>query len=62
MKVGAPARTDVMTSMGSTMATVQTMEVSSLCKSQSDPQCLKLVLCARASVASCLNTIGPNVY
>ena len=47
--------------LGGTIATVQNMEVSSLCNSQSDPQCLELVTGARASVASCLNTIGCNV-
>ena len=35
--------------------------VSSLCNSQSDPQCSELVTGARASVAGCLNTIGCNV-
>ena len=59
--VGAPTWTDVMTSAGGTIATIQNMEVSSLCNSQSHLQCLKLVTGACASVASCLNTIGRNV-
>ena len=50
-----------MTSTGGTNATAQNMEVSSLCKSQSDPQCLELVTGTLASYASCLNTIGCNV-
>ena len=35
--------------------------VSSLRNSQSDPQCLELLPGARASVASCLNTIGRKI-
>ena len=50
-----------MTSAGGTIATIQNMEVSCLCKNQSDPQCLELVTCARAYVASCLNTIDRTV-
>ena len=46
---------------GGTIATVQNMKVRRLCNSQSDPQCLELATGARASVASCLNTIGCNV-
>ena len=50
-----------MTSTGGTIATVQSMEVSRLCNNQSDQQSLTLVTGARASVASCLNTIARNL-
>ena len=50
-----------MTSTGGTKATVQNMEVSSLCNSQSDLQCLELVTGAHAAATICLTTIGHNV-
>ena len=66
--VGASARTDVMASTGGTAAIVQRMKDWNKQSMQqpvkriaSDPQCLEFVTGTRASVASCLNTIGCNV-
>ena len=49
--------TDVMTCIEN----VQNMEVTSLCNSQSDLQCLEWITSAPTAVAICLNTIGHNV-